>query len=71
MTLIRALPSLADTERPRNASVREQLQQLEEVAREEIRELQQLADARPALSRTDDALLGSAWDLGLDGEALR
>ena len=48
MTLIRALPSLTDTERPRNASVREQLQQLEEVAREEIRELQQLADARPA-----------------------
>jgi hypothetical protein len=47
MTLIRALPSLTDTERPRNASVREQLQQLEEVAREEIRELQQLADARP------------------------
>jgi hypothetical protein len=41
------------------------------VAREEIRELQQLADARPALSRTDDALLGLAWDLGLDGEALR
>ncbi|WP_182267774.1 hypothetical protein [Stenotrophomonas maltophilia] len=71
MTLIRALPSLADTERPRNASVREQLQQLEEVAREEIRELQQLADARPALSCTDDALLGLAWDLGLDGEALR
>ncbi|HEL3173462.1 TPA: hypothetical protein UME34_000007 [Stenotrophomonas maltophilia] len=71
MTLIRALPSLADTERPRNASVREQLQQLEEVAREEIRELQQLADARPAPSRTDDALLGLAWDLGLDGEALR
>jgi hypothetical protein len=51
MTLIRALPSLTDTERPRNASVREQLQQLEEVAREEIRELQQLADARPAPSR--------------------
>ena len=47
MNLIHALPSLTNTERPRNASVREQLQQLEEVAREEIRELQQLADARP------------------------
>ncbi|HDS1215406.1 MULTISPECIES: hypothetical protein [Stenotrophomonas] len=71
MTLIRALPSLLHTERPRNASVREQLQQLEEVAREEIRELQQLADARPAPSPTDEALLGLAWDLGLDGEALK
>ncbi|EMF60578.1 Hypothetical protein EPM1_1381 [Stenotrophomonas maltophilia EPM1] len=71
MTLIRALPSLTDTERPRNASVREQLQQLEDVAREEIRELQQLADARPAPSRADEALLGLAWDLGLDGEALK
>jgi len=71
MTLIRALPSLTDTERPRNASVREQLQQLEEVAREEIRELQQLADARPTPSRADEELLGLAWDLGLDGEALR
>ncbi|MEF8765821.1 hypothetical protein [Stenotrophomonas sp. A3_2] len=71
MTLIRALPALTDTERPRNASVREQLQQLEDVAREEIRELQQLADARPAPSRVDEALLGLAWDLGLDGEALK
>ncbi|EPJ6836176.1 hypothetical protein QEK78_004604 [Stenotrophomonas maltophilia] len=75
MTLIRALPSLADTDRPRNASVREQLQheqlqQLEEVAREEIRELQQLADARPGPSRADEALLGLAWDLGLDGNSL-
>lgn len=68
MTLIRALPSLTDTERPRNASVREQL---EDVAREEIRELQQLADARPAPPRADEALLGLAWDLGLDGEALK
>ncbi|MCL1420619.1 hypothetical protein, partial [Enterobacter hormaechei] len=64
-------PSLTDTERPRNASVREQLQQLEDVAREEIRELQQLADARPAPPRADEALLGLAWDLGLDGEALK
>ena len=48
MTLIRALPALTDTERPRNASVREQLQQLEDVAREELLELQHLADARPA-----------------------
>lgn len=71
MTLIRALPALTDTERPRNASVREQLQQLEDVAREEIRELQQLADARPAQSRVDEALLGLAWDLGLDGDALK
>lgn len=71
MTAIRALPSLANNDRPRNASAREQLQQLEEVAREEIRELQQLADARPAPSRADDALLGLAWDLGLDGEALK
>lgn len=71
MTLIRALPSLTDTERPRNASVREQLQQLEEVAREEIRELQQLADARLGPSRADEELLGLAWDLGLDGEALK
>ncbi|HHA2786157.1 TPA: hypothetical protein ACOEPM_004756 [Stenotrophomonas maltophilia] len=71
MTLIRALPALTDTERPRNASVREQLQQLEDVAREEIRELQQLADARSAPSRADEALLGLAWDLGLDGEALK
>ncbi|WP_329847776.1 MULTISPECIES: hypothetical protein [Stenotrophomonas] len=71
MTLIRALPALTDTERPRNASVREQLQQLEDVAREEIRELQQLADARPARSRVDEALLGLAWDLGLDGDALK
>lgn len=47
MTLIRALPALTDTERPRNASVREQLQRLEDVAREELLELQQLADARP------------------------
>lgn len=70
MTLIRALPSLTDTERPRNASVREQLQQLEDVAREEIRELQQLADARPAPTRADNELLGLAWDLGLDGDSL-
>ncbi|CRQ40501.1 hypothetical protein [Stenotrophomonas sp. FR010] len=71
MPLICALPSLTDTERPRNASVREQLQKLEEVAREEICELQQLADARPAPSPADDELLGLAWDLGLDGEALK
>ncbi|MCI1092931.1 hypothetical protein [Stenotrophomonas geniculata] len=71
MTLIHALPSLTNTERPRNANVREQLQQLEDVAREEIRELQQLADARPGPSRADAELLGLAWDLGLDGEALR
>ncbi|OBU65496.1 hypothetical protein [Stenotrophomonas maltophilia] len=71
MTLIRALPALTDTERPRNASVREQLQKLEEVARKEICELQQLADARPAPSPADDELLGLAWDLGLDGEALK
>lgn len=71
MTLIRALPSLSEPERPRNASVREQLQQLEEVAREEIRELQQLADARPAPLPAGEELLGLAWDLGLDGEALR
>ncbi|CRX67074.1 unnamed protein product [Stenotrophomonas maltophilia] len=71
MTLIRALPALTDTERPRNASVREQLQKLEEVAREEIRELQQLADARPAPAVDDHDLLGLAWDLGLDGEALK
>lgn len=70
MTLIRALPALTDTERPRNASVREQLQQLEDVAREELLELQHLADARPP-SRADDELLGLAWDLGLDGEALK
>lgn len=71
MTAIRALPSLADNDRPRNASVREQLQQLEEVAREEIRELQQLADARPAPPAAGDDVLGLAWDLGMDGEALR
>ncbi|WP_329840202.1 hypothetical protein [Stenotrophomonas geniculata] len=71
MTLIHALPSLTNTERPRNANVREQLQQLEDVAHEEIRELQQLADARPGPSRADAELLGLAWDLGLDGEALR
>ncbi|WP_442254939.1 hypothetical protein ACS0OX_09500 [Stenotrophomonas pavanii] len=71
MTLIRALPALTYNERPRNASVREQLQQLEDVAREELLELQHLADARPAPSRADDELLGLAWDLGLDGEALK
>ncbi|MFT4409754.1 hypothetical protein ACLMOV_09025 [Stenotrophomonas muris] len=71
MTLIRALPALTDTERPRNASAREQLQRLEDVAREELLELQQLADARPTPSRADDELLGLAWDLGLDGEALK
>ena len=71
MTLIRALPALTDTERPRNASVREQLQRLEDVAREELLELQQLADARPTPSRADDELLGLACDLGLDGEALK
>ena len=65
MTLIRALPSLTDTERPHNASVREQLQRLEDVAREELLELQQLADARPAPPRADDELLG------LDGGALK
>ncbi|CRD50762.1 hypothetical protein [Stenotrophomonas indicatrix] len=71
MTLIRALPPINENERPRNAGVREQLRQLEEVAREEIQELQKLADARPAPSGLANELLGLAWDLGLDGEALR
>ncbi|WP_353101048.1 hypothetical protein [Stenotrophomonas lactitubi] len=71
MTLIRALPPINENERPRNAGVREQLQQLEDVAREEIQELQQLADARPAPLPADEALLGLAWDLGLDGDALK
>ncbi|SFR75786.1 hypothetical protein SAMN04487782_0063 [Stenotrophomonas maltophilia] len=72
MALISAPPSsLTDVERPRNTSVREQLQQLEEVAHEEIRELQQLADARPSSPGTASELLGMAWDLGLDGDALR
>jgi hypothetical protein len=34
MTLIRALPPINENERPRNAGVREQLRQLEEVARD-------------------------------------
>ncbi|MEN5286040.1 hypothetical protein ABE494_08850 [Stenotrophomonas lactitubi] len=71
MTLIRALSPINENERPRNASVREQLRQLEEVAREEIQELQQLADARPAPAVAGDDLLGLAWDLGLDGDALK
>lgn len=71
MTLIQALSPIDSSERPRNAGVREQLQQLEAVAREEIRELQQLADARPAPATTQDERLGLAWDLGLDGDALQ
>lgn len=72
MVLISAPPSsLTDIERPRNASVREQLQQLEKVAHEEIRELQQLADARSPSPGTAGELLGMAWDLGLDGDALK
>lgn len=71
MTLIRALPPIDPNERPRNPGVREQLQQLEDVAREEMQELQQLADARPAPSGLANELLGLAWDLGLDGEALK
>ncbi|MDV3514285.1 hypothetical protein [Stenotrophomonas sp. C1657] len=71
MTLIRALPPINENERPRNADVREQLRQLEAVAREEIQELQKLADAHPAPPAAGDDVLGLAWDLGLDGEALR
>jgi len=71
MTLIRALPPIDPNERPRNPGVREQLQQLEDVAREEIQELQQLADARPAPPAPAGELLGMAWDLGLDGDALK
>ncbi|MGH8099238.1 hypothetical protein [Stenotrophomonas indicatrix] len=71
MTLIRALPPINENERPRNAGVREQLRQLEEVAREEFQELQKLADARPAPSAAGDDVLGLAWDLGLDGSALK
>lgn len=71
MTLIRALPPIDANERPRNPGVREQLQQLEDVAREEIQELQQLADARPAPPAPAGELLGMAWDLGLDGDALK
>lgn len=70
MTLIRALPPIDPNERPRNPRVREQLQQLEAVAREEIEELRQLADARPAPSAIAGELLGMAWDLGLDGDSL-
>lgn len=71
MTLIRALPPINENERPRNAGVREQLRQLEDVAREEMQELQKLADARPAPVVAGDDLLGLAWDLGLDGDALK
>ncbi|HYQ23300.1 hypothetical protein [Stenotrophomonas sp.] len=71
MTLIRALPPIDPNERPRNPSVREQLQQLEAVAREEIEELRQLADARPAPQAAAGELLGMAWDLGLDGDSLK
>jgi len=71
MTLIRALPPINENERPRNAGVREHLRQLEEVAREEIQELQKLADARPAPPAVGDDVLGLAWDLGLDGSALK
>ncbi|AWH37146.1 hypothetical protein C1929_10475 [Stenotrophomonas sp. ZAC14D1_NAIMI4_6] len=71
MTLIRALPPIDPNQRPRNPGVREQLQALETVAREEIEELQQLADARPAPPVPAGELLGMAWDLGLDGDALR
>ena len=72
MTLIRALPPINENERPRNAGVREQLRQLDEVAREEIQELQKLADARrPAPPAAGDDVLGLAWDLGLDGSALK
>lgn len=70
MTLIRALPPIDPSQRPRNPSVREQLQQLEDVAREEIEELQRLVDARPAPAAQTDALLSLAWDLGLAGDAL-
>lgn len=70
MTLIRALPPIDPDQRPRNPGVREQLQALEAVAREEIEELRQLADARPAPPALAVELLGMAWDLGLDGEAL-
>ncbi|AWH53471.1 hypothetical protein C1924_09900 [Stenotrophomonas sp. ESTM1D_MKCIP4_1] len=70
MTLIRALPPIDPDQRPRNPGVREQLQALEAVAREEIEELRQLADARPAPPVLAVELLGMAWDLGLDGEAL-
>ncbi len=71
MTLIRALPPIDPNQRPRNPGVREQLQVLETVAREEIEELQQLADARPTPPAPAGELLGMAWDLGLDGDALR
>ncbi|HAI46429.1 MAG TPA: hypothetical protein DCM50_06965 [Stenotrophomonas sp.] len=71
MTLIRALPPIDPNQRPRNPGVREQLQALETVAREEIEELQQLADARPTPPAPAGELLGMAWDLGLDGDALR
>ena len=71
MTLIRALPPIDPNQRPRNPGVREQLQALETVAREEIEELLQLADARPAPPAPAGELLGMAWDLGLDGDALR
>ncbi|MGE8259334.1 MAG: hypothetical protein ACN6RJ_07910 [Stenotrophomonas sp.] len=71
MTLIRALPPIDPNQRPRNPGVREQLQALETVAREEIEELQQLADARPVPKAPAGELLGMAWDLGLDGDALR
>lgn len=70
MTLIRALPPIDASQRPRNPSVREQLQQLEDVAREEIQELQRLADARPAPPAQTDAMMSLAWDLGLGGDAL-
>ncbi len=70
MTLIRALPPIDASQRPRNPSVREQLQQLEDVAREEIEELQRLADARPVPPAQADALMSLAWDLGLGGDAL-
>ena len=71
MTRLRALPHIDADERPRDPSVRERLQQLEDVAREEIEELRQLADARPAPPAPAGELLGVAWDLGLDGDALK
>lgn len=65
MTLIRAplRPSMINRAPGATRACARAAAKLEEVAREEICELQQLADARPALSPADDELLGLAWDL--------
>ncbi|KAF1017174.1 MAG: hypothetical protein GAK31_00433 [Stenotrophomonas maltophilia] len=70
ISLVHPLPPLAP-HTPDRPSTREQLARLEAVAHQELAELKRLLDARPAATRPADELLGMAWDLGLDGDALK